>query len=96
MAANGDADLELALAWSEAVNQSIGDIVKEVPPFPFVRESLESMQGKADVMVVSATPSEALEREWEEHGLDRSCRPDRRPGAGEQAGTPGPGGRRPI
>src|SRR5262249_31728227 len=36
---------------------------------PFVRESLESMQGKADVMVVSATPCEALIREWEEHGL---------------------------
>ncbi len=61
----------LALEWSEAVNQTISDIVKDVPPFPFVRESLESMQGKADVMVVSATPSEALEREWEEHGLDR-------------------------
>ena len=27
------------------------------------------MQGKADVMVVSATPGEALVREWEEHGL---------------------------
>ena len=30
------------------------------------------MQGKADVMVVSATPGEALVREWEEHGL-RPC-----------------------
>ena len=27
------------------------------------------MRGKADVMVVSATPREALEREWSEHGL---------------------------
>ena len=56
----GDADLELALRWSEAVNRSISEIVVEVPPFPLVRESLESMQGKADVMVVSATPGEAL------------------------------------
>ena len=71
VAATGDLDLAVALEWSEAVNQTISDVVKEVPPFPFVRESLESMQGKADVMVVSATPSEALEREWEEHGLDR-------------------------
>ena len=61
--------MSLALAWSESVNRSIRDIVKDVPPFPFVRESLESMQGKADVMVVSATPGEALLREWEEHGL---------------------------
>ena len=67
--ATGDPDLAMALEWSEAVNRSIGEIVKDVPPFPFVRESLESMQGQADVMVVSATPGEALVREWEEHGL---------------------------
>ena len=60
--ATGDADLARAFEWSEAVNRSISEIVKDVPPFPFVRESLESMQGKADVMVVSATPGEALER----------------------------------
>lgn len=67
--ATGDSDLALALEWSEAVNQSISETVTHVSPFPFVRESLESMQGKADVMVVSATPGEALVREWEEHGL---------------------------
>ncbi|HZW31742.1 MAG TPA: HAD family hydrolase [Isosphaeraceae bacterium] len=67
--ATGDADLVQALEWSEAVNRSIGETVQHVPPFPFVRESLESMQGKADVMVVSATPGEALVREWEEHDL---------------------------
>jgi phosphoglycolate phosphatase-like HAD superfamily hydrolase len=65
----GDPELALVLQWSEAVNKTIGEIVKEVPPFPFVRESLESIRGKADVMVVSGTPGEALEREWSEHGL---------------------------
>ncbi len=65
----GDIDLALAVEWSEAVNRSISEIVCEVPPFPFVRESLESLRGKADVMVVSATPVEALKREWSEHGL---------------------------
>jgi phosphoglycolate phosphatase-like HAD superfamily hydrolase len=69
VAATGDPDLKLALEWSEAVNRTIEDVVKEVPPFPFVRESLETMAGKADVMVVSATPCEALTREWEEHNL---------------------------
>jgi phosphoglycolate phosphatase-like HAD superfamily hydrolase len=68
-ASNGDSDLALALEWSEAVNRSIAEIVKDVPPFPLVRESLESMAGKTDVMVVSATPHEALAREWDEHGL---------------------------
>ncbi len=69
VAATGDPDLELALRWSQAVNRTISEIVVEVPPFPLVRESLESMAGKADVVVVSATPGEALEREWGEHGL---------------------------
>ena len=69
VAATGDTDLELALRWSEAVNRSIAATVVDVPPFPLVRESLQSMDGKADVVVVSATPGEALEREWSEHGL---------------------------
>jgi phosphoglycolate phosphatase-like HAD superfamily hydrolase len=71
VASTGDPDLKLALEWSKAVNRSIEELVREVPPFAFVRESLESMAGTADVMVVSATPCEALEREWEEHGLRR-------------------------
>ena len=65
----GDPDLALALAWSEDVNRTVGEVVKEVPPFPLVRESLELLAGKADVMVVSATPGEALRREWQEHEL---------------------------
>ncbi len=60
---------ELVLDWSKKVNQAITDIVKGVPPFPFVRESLEKMRPMADVIVVSATPGEALLREWEEHDI---------------------------
>jgi phosphoglycolate phosphatase-like HAD superfamily hydrolase len=69
IAKTNDADLALCYEWSEAVNRTVGEIVKEVPPFPLVRESLEAMAGKADVMVVSATPGEALTREWQEHNL---------------------------
>ena len=67
--ATGDPDLAAALRWSEAVNRSIAEVVRDVPPFPFVRESLEALAGQADVMVCSATPGEALTREWAEHGL---------------------------
>jgi phosphoglycolate phosphatase-like HAD superfamily hydrolase len=62
-------ELELVLTWSERVNWAIKEIVKGVPPFPWVRESLERLKHKADVIVVSATPVEALEREWEEHNI---------------------------
>jgi phosphoglycolate phosphatase-like HAD superfamily hydrolase len=69
VAATDDADLKQALAWSEAVNAAIADMVRDVPPFPFVRECLERLAVPADLLVVSATPSAALEAEWLEHQL---------------------------
>ena len=81
--AGGDAELTQALVWSEAVNATIADMVTGVPPFPYVRESLEKLRGTADALVVSATPSEALQREWEEHDLDRYVRVI----AGQEMGT---------
>lgn len=67
-------ELEQGLAWSEAVNAAVADMVHGVPPFPYVRESLEMMYEDADMIVVSATPTEALVREWQEHSLDRYIR----------------------
>jgi phosphoglycolate phosphatase-like HAD superfamily hydrolase len=64
-----DPVLTQALQWSEAVNKSIADIVEGVPPFPFVRESLAKASPLADILVVSATPGEALQREWQEHDI---------------------------
>jgi beta-phosphoglucomutase-like phosphatase (HAD superfamily) len=69
-----DPDLLRALQWSKAVNETVTDIVHAVPPFPYVRECLEKLSAKADLLVVSATPNEALEREWEEHDLAKYVR----------------------
>lgn len=66
---SGNKSLEQVYQWSLAVNEMIEDIVEGVPPFPFFRESLTKMVAKADVIVVSQTPTEALEREWVEHGI---------------------------
>ena len=66
-----DPELEQAVVWSKTVDEAIEDMVHGVPPFPYVRESLQKMQGKIDLMVVSATPVEALKREWQEHDLAR-------------------------
>jgi len=71
VAKTGDPGLERALAWSKGINQSVAEMVRGVPPFPFVRESIQRLSEKADVIVVSATPQEALEREWDEHDLTR-------------------------
>ena len=65
----GNGELTACLDWSTSINEAVARIVKGVPPFPGVREGLEMLSGKADMIVVSATPCEALEREWEEHGI---------------------------
>ncbi len=70
----GNADLAIVYRWSVEVNEAIEKMVRNVPPFPLVRESLEAMRGKADVIVVSQTPFDALKREWEEHGLETYIR----------------------
>lgn len=62
-------ELQQVLKWSYRVNELVTEIVRDVPPFPHVRESLEKIQAKADVIVCSATPNEALQREWEEHDI---------------------------
>ncbi|MDB4516400.1 HAD hydrolase-like protein, partial [Crocinitomicaceae bacterium] len=63
--------LEQALAWSLRVDEMVAEIVKDIPPVPGVHECLAGFQHRADIMVCSSTPLEALEREWGEHGLDR-------------------------
>ncbi|MBN2591269.1 MAG: HAD hydrolase-like protein [Sedimentisphaerales bacterium] len=62
-------ELEYIYEWSEKVNWMVGAIVEGMPPFPFVRETLQKIQSSADVVVVSATPDEALKREWAEHDI---------------------------
>ncbi len=62
--------ITLTYKWSVDVNKTVGEIVYDIPPFPYVKESLEKMSKKADLMVVSQTPVEALSREWEEHGIN--------------------------
>jgi phosphoglycolate phosphatase-like HAD superfamily hydrolase len=79
----GNAALEQVKRWSDAVNQAVEDIVKGVPPFPLVRESLEKLTQKADAMCISQTPAEALKREWAEHEIDSFVRII----AGQEMGT---------
>jgi len=65
----GDPILTLTLEWSKAVNRAIADLVEGVPPFPGVRECLDKLTSRADLAVISGTPGEALQREWEEHRI---------------------------
>lgn len=69
VARTADPVLRQTLEWSKAVNRSIAEIVEGVPPFPYFCECVEKLSRQADIICVSATPGEALEREWQEHDI---------------------------
>jgi phosphoglycolate phosphatase-like HAD superfamily hydrolase len=66
---NHDPDLEKVVRWSEEVNRDITMWLRNIPPFPHARTSLEKISSFADIVIVSQTPLEALNREWNEHDL---------------------------
>jgi phosphoglycolate phosphatase-like HAD superfamily hydrolase len=70
IADTGDFDLKQAFEWSQAVNRSVVETVRGLPPFPNVRESLARLGARADMIVCSQTPQAALESEWQEHAIN--------------------------
>ncbi|MCC5928762.1 MAG: hypothetical protein JJU28_05910 [Cyclobacteriaceae bacterium] len=78
-----DPRIDMILSWSKAVNVTIEELVFGMPPFPFVVDSLKKVGERADLMVVSQTPLEALTREWEENNIDHMLRTI----AGQEHGT---------
>ena len=71
LAQKDDEELRLILDWSLHVNRDVKRFVHGVSPFPGVRECLEKLSPVADQMVVSATPVEALTKEWHEHDIEK-------------------------
>jgi phosphoglycolate phosphatase-like HAD superfamily hydrolase len=69
VAESGNEDLHSMLDWSKEVNARVEDMVSGMTPFPGVMDILKVGKQKADMIVVSQTPLEALEREWEENGM---------------------------
>ena len=68
---DGNEGLMHIKVWSDAVNNQVADIVHGVPPFPLLLETLENSISQADMMVISQTPCDALEREWTEHDISQ-------------------------
>ncbi len=63
--------LKQALRWSEEVNENVRKMSRNIPPFPYTREALEKASARADVLVVSATPTEAIAKEWAANDIDK-------------------------
>lgn len=70
----GESSLSKLLKWSRAVNSTIAEKINNIPPFDHVRETLALASENADLIVVSQTPYQALDREWKEHNLNNYVR----------------------
>jgi phosphoglycolate phosphatase-like HAD superfamily hydrolase len=64
-------DLEKVVRWTEVVNKDINEWLRDIPPFPHALSAIKKMSLVADLIIVSQTPLEALDREWEEHDLKK-------------------------
>lgn len=72
MEEDGRLCLEKALAWSEAVNETITKLPEELKlPFSGAKEALAAAAQVADVAVLSSANRDAVEEEWEKYGLIR-------------------------
>lgn len=59
-----------AVAWSDAVNQSISNLPEECQkPFPGAKEGIVQAHRSADVAIVSSANVDAVRKEWERYGL---------------------------
>jgi len=58
-----------AAQWSREVDANIAHIVRNILPFPGVREAVLKLREFADVVVVSATPHDSLVRELTAVGI---------------------------
>ena len=65
-----DPVLKKALEWSKAVNNGIESELKgKDRPFEGVKEALEIISQSTQIAIVSSANSEAVNSEWERHGL---------------------------
>jgi phosphoglycolate phosphatase-like HAD superfamily hydrolase len=69
-----DKSLETVVKWTEAVNREISEWLHDIPPFYHAKKAMEKISEFADMIVVSQTPLEALEREWLENDLRKYIR----------------------
>lgn len=81
--ANNDAELKMVLSWSEAVNADIERNLQPLAPFRHAQDAIIYANTKSDILVVSQTPFEALEKEWNENSLSQYVRCI----AGQESGT---------
>ena len=65
--------IEQALLWSVRTNRAIHGLPADDQPFPNAKQTMDEMCKKADLVAVSSANKEAVEAEWQKHGLKEDC-----------------------
>lgn len=66
---NQDPFMAQVIRWSQAVNKTIKEEVKDIESFEVAKEAIKIAKQYADVVVVSSANAKALEKEWGYAGL---------------------------
>ena len=82
----GDPELKQAWPGRWRSTRRLPRSYEGVPPFPYVRESLQKLQGRADIVVGFGHAQRGLTAEWQEHDIGQVRRGHLRPGVGQQEG----------
>lgn len=64
-------ELERVLRWSLDLSHAIDTTMPPPRPFEWARIALETMALTSDLVVISQTPQNALNREWGHYGFDK-------------------------
>jgi len=59
-----DPVIDQALRWSKAINETVAEMVHDIPPYPFMKESLVKLSEK-DLKKVAYNPIEIAKLEFE-------------------------------
>lgn len=61
--------LAQVMEWSKRGDRLFSELTKDLPPFKYVKESLEKASKEADTMIVSAASTAGLMKDWGEAGI---------------------------
>ena len=65
-------ELETVIEWSEDVNRMVQITAINLPPMKGALEAMGLLKNNVDLVVISNTPLETLNREWSENNIDKN------------------------
>ena len=71
MPKNEKTPIETVLEWSKEVNRMVKATVFDLPPISGSLKAMNFLNPHADLVVISNTPLDTLQREWSENNIEK-------------------------